>query len=305
MKITQIVIELLTNCNFVCPYCRDTSGEKKALSLNEVKEIINCFKKFGVRKVQLDGGEPFLYKDITQLIEYITEQGLEAGIYTNASVITSEIAKSISKYSNIKLCVTIHPLNPEKQIQATINGIRNLTKAGIYPQLVYVINSISYMKLPNILNKIPAGCYTFLLNPIVQSGRAFDNGIKPLDTEQRKAFKDIVDKAKETFKNINFIDNVSVENENLMIEKIQMNQEEEFALHINTDGYVLPFFSADNSTAIGNINNLAELEKHLFAPETMTYLEHSKLAMKKRIQGTQESKQRKIGRDEIISLIHV
>ena len=304
MKIAQIVIELLTNCNFVCPYCRDTSGEKKVLSYDEVKGIVNCFKKFGIRKVQLDGGEPFLYKDITQLIEFITGQGLEAGIYTNASVITKETAKSISKYSNIKLCVTLHPLNPEKQIQATIDGIRNLTEAGIYPQLVYVINTLSYKKLPFILNQLPKGTYTFLLNPIVQSGRAFDNGIKTLDTEQRKEFRDIVEQAKETYKNINFVDNVSVDNENLRIEKIQMNQEEEFALHINTDGYVLPFFSADNSTAIGNINDLAELEKLLFEPETMTYLEHSKLAMKKRIQGTQNSVQRKIGRDEIISLIN-
>ena len=300
MKISQIVIELLTQCNFTCPYCRDTSGEKKVLSIDEVKGIINSFKKLGISKVQLDGGETFLYKDIFELVEYVIDIGLGLGIYTNASMINPEVVEFIAKYPNVKLYVTIHPLNPEKQVQATFSGIENLSKAGIYPQLVYVINGLSYVKLLDTLVKLPKGQYTLVLNPIVQSGRAFDNGIKPLNDEQKKEFISILAKAKELYKNLEIIDNVSVESENLMIEKIQMNADQEFALHINTDGYVLPFFSADNSTAIGNISNMKDLEERLTSPETLEYLERSKIAMKKRIQGTQNSMQRKIGKDEIV-----
>lgn len=300
MKISQIVIELLTQCNFTCPYCRDTSGEKKVLTIDEVKEIISSFERLGISKVQLDGGETFLYKDIFELVKYVIDMGLELGIYTNASKITPEVVKFIAKYPSIKVYVTIHPLNPENQVQATFKGIENLSKASIYPQLVYVINGLSYVKLLDNLAKLPKKQYTLVLNPIVQSGRAFDNGIKPLNDEQKKEFISILAEAKELYKNLEIIDNVSVNSENLMIEKIQMNADEEFALHINTDGYVLPFFSADNSTSIGNISNMNELEKRLTSPETLEYLERSKIAMKKRIQGTQNSMQRKIGRDEII-----
>lgn len=300
MNISQIVIELLTQCNFTCPYCRDTSGEKKSLSIEEVKDIINSFKKLGISKVQLDGGETFLYKDIFELVKYVLDSGLELGIYTNASMIKPEVVEFISKYPSVKLYVTIHPLNPTNQVQATFDGIKNLSKASIYPQLVYVINGLSYVKLLDTLEKLPKEHYTLVLNPIVQSGRAFDNGIKPLNDEEKIEFLSILARAKEQFENLEIIDNISIKAENLMIEKIQMNADEEFALHINTDGYVLPFFSADNSTAIGNISNMKDLEERLTSPETMEYLEHSKIAMKKRIQGTQNSMQRKIGRDEIV-----
>jgi MoaA/NifB/PqqE/SkfB family radical SAM enzyme len=300
MKISQIVIELLTKCNFACPYCRDTSGEKKAILLDEAKEIISNFKELGIKKVQLDGGETMLYKDISELIDYIVDKGLELGIYTNGSVITSEVAEALAKYSNIKLCITIHPLNPEKQIQATIDGIKNLSEVGIYPQIIYVVNSFSYIKLSETLKRLPKGNYHLVLNPIVQSGRAFDNGIKPLNDKQKKEFLDILTQIKEEYKYLEITDNVSVKSENLMIEKIQMNSDEEFALHINTDGYVLPFFSADSSTAVGNIHDMDDLKRKLTLPETLEYFENSKIAMKRRIEGTQNSKQRKISREEIV-----
>jgi MoaA/NifB/PqqE/SkfB family radical SAM enzyme len=302
LKISQIVIELLTKCNFSCPYCRDVSGKKKALTVGEVKGIVAAFKKLGIDKVQLDGGEPFLYKDIFDLIEYIVEKDMGLGIYTNASMITTDVAAFIARYPEIKICVTIHPLNPGKQLTATLTGIKNLYWYGVCPQLVYVVNGLSYIKLHDTLKLLPDGAYTLVLNPIVQSGRAFDNGILPLNARQMEEYGNLVTSAREIYKNIDIIDNVTVKAENVKIEKIQMNADEEFALHINTDGFVLPFFSADNSTAIGNINNMKALEEKLSSPETLEYLELSKTAMKKRIGGSQNSSGRKICREEIIGV---
>lgn len=303
MKVSQIVIELLTACNFNCPYCRDASGEKKNISLDDAKNLVDTFAELGVNKVQLDGGETFLYKDIFELIQYIVSKNMEVGIYSNASVITEEMALRLAEFSSIKLCVTIHPLNSQDQIESTFTGIANLKSKGIYPQIVYVVSSKSYEKLPEILERLPKGKYKINLNPIVQSGRAVDNGVSPLSKEQSQEFVKIVEKSRKQYPDLDIIDNVLVKQEELKIENIQMNADGEFALHINTDGYVLPFFSADNSTAIGNVNDLENLKKTMKDKETIEYLEKCRIAMKKRIEGEYGSNSRKIERSEIVKIV--
>lgn len=300
MKISQIVLELLSQCNFSCPYCRDSSGEKKLITYEDAINIIKNFKELGITKVQLDGGEPFLYKNIFDLIEFIYGMNLKVGIYTNGSLIDEKVAKVLSKYSDIKICLTIHPLSTTSQLNATFGGLKNLKREGIYPQIVFVVSSFSFAKLPEIISRIPIGTYSLILNPVVQSGRAFDNGISPLNDEEKQKFINILNDVKRKYENINIIDNVLVSSEDLEIEKIQMNDNEEFALHINTDGYVLPFFSADKSTAIGNVNDFDNLKKQLSNKEVLNYLERSKHAMKERIKGNNKSFQRKIVKKEII-----
>lgn len=302
MKITQIVIEILHKCNFNCPYCRDNSGDTREISKKNIIEIINNFHKIGIEKIQLDGGEPFLYKDIFKLLDHIKSLNIEAGIYSNASTIDSSLASKLKKYVNLKLAVTLHPLNNPKELKSTFTGLKHLKNNGIYPNLILVISKKSIPLLTDIFKKIGHENYTLILNPLVISGRAYDNHLEKLDENDKKNFLDTLSNCISKFPEIRIIDNVLPSIEDVRIEKIQMNEADEFALHVNTDGDVLPFFSADKETSIGNVFQFEQLKNILNDKNTSEYLKKSKNAMKNRFNKEFISSSRRIQREEITNI---
>lgn len=299
MKISQIVLELLIKCNFRCPYCRDNSGTNKTLPLAAARSIITELQPLGIRKIQLDGGEPLLYGDLRSLIEFVVSEGLEVGIYTNAALIDEGWAEYLSRVPRLKLAVTLHPLNPPKDLDATFRGIAALKVCGVFPRLVMVVGRESLAMLPNVLGRVEDCGYTLVLNPLVLSGRAFDNQMQSLSDEGRLTLARIVEDARSKRRRTEIVDNASVEEQGLQIEKIQLNEQDEFALHINTDGEALPFFSADASTSIGNTKDLDALKRRLSDPQMTVRLLQFQLAMKRRLQGRDRGSRRRIDASDV------
>ena len=58
-------------CNNRCSYCNLHSFKTKEMKTNEIKQILNLFKKIGVRRIGFTGGEPLLREDIGDLIKMI------------------------------------------------------------------------------------------------------------------------------------------------------------------------------------------------------------------------------------------
>jgi radical SAM protein with 4Fe4S-binding SPASM domain len=65
-------VHLTDNCNLKCAYCYNHSyrNSKKDLSLEDWKIIIDKIEPSN-KKILITGGEPFLYKDLNVLIDYI------------------------------------------------------------------------------------------------------------------------------------------------------------------------------------------------------------------------------------------
>jgi MoaA/NifB/PqqE/SkfB family radical SAM enzyme len=301
MRVTQSVLEILTACNFNCSYCRDDSGAKRMLRFEEIARIVDSFKELGIMKVQLDGGEPFLHPDIFAVIDHIVESGLLPGCYTNASMIDASMAARLASYPDLKLAVTLHPLNDAREIEGTFRGIGHLHDHGIHPNLILVVSSGMLAVLTSTVSRLPKAKYRLVLNPLVPSGRAYDNKIQSLNREEMECYRTAIAELDRDYPLLEIVDNVATPaDEAGRIERIQLNDESEFALHINTNGDVLPFFSASPEAAIGNINNLPALKHTLSDPKTHMYLQMSKQAMSNRIAKPLASNNRRILREEIL-----
>lgn len=94
-------LEITTKCNFNCPHCYLAEEHKTGtdMDLRTAISLIQTFKKYGAVGVNISGGEPALYdKDsLLKLLEHIKDQNLIAIYYTNASMITDEIAEKLSE----------------------------------------------------------------------------------------------------------------------------------------------------------------------------------------------------------------
>jgi molybdenum cofactor biosynthesis enzyme MoaA len=77
-RLMRCELILTDACTFKCPYCR---GLKKELTgtmpLEKAKNIIDIWAKDNLKNIRLSGGEPTVYKDIIELVEYIKFKEIE------------------------------------------------------------------------------------------------------------------------------------------------------------------------------------------------------------------------------------
>jgi len=95
-------------CNQHCIHCYvDPKQDPKNLTINDYKNIIHRLLKHGLENVHVFGGEPFLYKDLGELLEFLSEKNLKVSLVTNATLLNGEILDIIKK-RDIFLGITLH-----------------------------------------------------------------------------------------------------------------------------------------------------------------------------------------------------
>lgn len=85
--------QVTNKCNLNCEYCYDHASRalKNDLSTEQCHKIIENISKLKIYDVALEGGEPFMRKDILDLIKHLKEKGIFLDIITNGYLITDKI----------------------------------------------------------------------------------------------------------------------------------------------------------------------------------------------------------------------
>lgn len=133
------------NCNMACPHCIYDAGKKNEGGLTPegkaslLEEAVNLGAKF----LQVcHEGEPLLDSVTMQLLDRASELGLRNFMYSNASLVTPEIAKRLYE-DGVCLGIKLDSFNPaifnkmlgKQSAQQIYKGLENLLKAG-YAQLI-------------------------------------------------------------------------------------------------------------------------------------------------------------------------
>ncbi len=148
-------------CNLRCEMCFEKFAKvKEELIPEDWIKIIKEIKKFYPR-IHLSGGEPFIFKDISRIIEYIKNNNLYLHITTNGTFL-EEYAQEIIRFKVNRIDISID--GPEN-IHDTIRGIKgtfnkilkglerlkSLKKSGLP---IIKINSIINLKSPETMKEI-------------------------------------------------------------------------------------------------------------------------------------------------------
>ncbi|KAL0222035.1 hypothetical protein RCL1_001889 [Eukaryota sp. TZLM3-RCL] len=91
-------------CNFQCKYCFHTSKTSHVECLENAKIALRKLKAEGMKKLNLVGGEPFLYPEfLGELIVFCKEElQLESlSIVSNGSLVTRDFFESFGRYVDI------------------------------------------------------------------------------------------------------------------------------------------------------------------------------------------------------------
>lgn len=140
---------LTSKCNFKCMYCRP-GGEGlfnkiPELSIQKLIKVLKKLNAYGFKSVRLTGGEPFIRKDITKIIDEINNLKTydPISVVTNGSLLTDKMVKELS-YRNIKsITVSLDTFDP--------NRFHKITGFNSYNT---IINNILLLKKYNIPTRI-------------------------------------------------------------------------------------------------------------------------------------------------------
>lgn len=111
--------ELLPVCNLHCKMCyvRKSMAQVNAmgglLPTEQWLFLARQARDEGMLSPLLTGGEPFLHRDIQDIIGKMLEMGLQVSINTNATLIDESMAKWLAKYRPTRMNITLYGASEE------------------------------------------------------------------------------------------------------------------------------------------------------------------------------------------------
>lgn len=129
-RITNLRISVTSRCNLNCFYChREGYDASNELTPDEIAEIAKAFRKLGVEKLKITGGEPLVRQDIVEIVEKLPEFK-EISMTTNG-IRLSEIAHDLKKAGLDRVNVSLDTLDGRKYSYATRGGRIERVISGI------------------------------------------------------------------------------------------------------------------------------------------------------------------------------
>ena len=149
--LNQIYFYLTQGCNLRCRHCwlgpkhQTEQIVRPALEFPLLKDIIAQGTDLGLSAVKLTGGEPLIHPDIERILDHVNETGLRLLIETNGVRCLPEIAEKIAKNKQPRVFVSLDGADAKTHewvrgvpgcFEATLEGVRNLVRAGVRPQII-------------------------------------------------------------------------------------------------------------------------------------------------------------------------
>jgi len=120
-----ISIDLTFKCNQHCTFCYEPPDwrytYKDRMGIEEWKRVIDEAVEMRVPMLDIFGGEPFIFPNVMNLVEYINTKPINFIISTNGTLINEKIARQLSTLDRQKayVGVSLEGLNAEQHDSAT------------------------------------------------------------------------------------------------------------------------------------------------------------------------------------------
>ena len=112
---------ITSRCNLACEQCNIIYADAKHQEMNikQINQVAENLKKIGVTIVLLIGGEPFVRKDIAEIVKAFTSRDIHVRMQTNG-IATPEQLEECVKAGGLDISISLDTLEPS--IQDKING---------------------------------------------------------------------------------------------------------------------------------------------------------------------------------------
>lgn len=173
-------------CNLSCLHCRaaasPSSKEKDIVQGNSIKKVIDELVNVRCPVLALTGGEPLLRKDIVDIVDYATKNGLRVRIQSNGLLLTKKLLLQLKKAGIYSIGIgldgskaQIHDFirNKKGAFDKAIKVIKMIKNHKIKVHVEFTVTNLNIDDVKNtldLLEKLQVD--TFLARSVLFSGRA-------------------------------------------------------------------------------------------------------------------------------------
>ncbi|EKE30295.1 MAG: Heme d1 biosynthesis protein [uncultured bacterium (gcode 4)] len=161
----RLIWEITNACNYSCKYCIFSSGKtdtSKELTTWEIIKALDEIWEFGIRELKITGWEPFMRKDMCEILECAAKLGFRIDISTNASFLTAKHCETLKnpaiKYVHVSLDWSDRMMQElvrwKYSYDLTLRWISKLVDAGVYTRIWTVIHKWNQNHLKDMIEHV-------------------------------------------------------------------------------------------------------------------------------------------------------
>lgn len=155
----DLCFEIIEKCPNECKFCSSNSciNRNKIIKLEDFKRVIDYFiSTSDIEELSLSGGEPFLHKDLYEMVKYSKNNNIKTVIFTSGVKYRLPLSNEEIDYYEKKMNEDINEVkNNEPWNDRLINNIKNYYERTINPSTYSCITKNELKILKDIgLNKI-------------------------------------------------------------------------------------------------------------------------------------------------------
>src|SRR3989338_3443560 len=137
-----LILMLTKRCNLKCDFC-DIHDSSEEMRVEDAIKVIDNVKKLDIRSLVITGGEPFLHKDLFNIVRYAKSKALDVCVTTNGLLLL-DAKKEIIDSAVDTLSISLDGL------QGVHDQMRN--KKGLFDQVWQGIEELSLSNCNLALN---------------------------------------------------------------------------------------------------------------------------------------------------------
>ncbi|HPQ24936.1 MAG: heme d1 biosynthesis radical SAM protein NirJ [Chromatiaceae bacterium] len=182
-----VIWNLIRRCNLTCKHCYATSADKDfpgELSTEQVYEVMDDLKQYGVPVLILSGGEPLMRPDIFEISHRAKAMGFYVGLSSNGTLIDKDNIEQIAAVGYDYVGVSLDGMREvhdrfrrrDGAFDESLRGIRLCRDVGIKVGLRFTLTRDNARDLPELLQLLDdEGLDKFYLSHLNYAGRGNKN----------------------------------------------------------------------------------------------------------------------------------
>lgn len=165
LKPALAVFCVTNECSLRCIHCSSAASTRlrDELTRSDIETMIDDLHEAGLIHLGISGGEPFLRKDLFDIVRYALNKSLDVGISTNGTIITPKIVKDLTHLSeegSLRLQVSFDGATERTNDRIRGNGVfkkaiqalKMFLEKGLNVSIGFTPNRWNIHELEQILN---------------------------------------------------------------------------------------------------------------------------------------------------------
>lgn len=125
-----LYISIINSCNLRCQGCWvDVAAKQEKIEVEPLNKMINEAKEMGNSFFGLLGGEPFLHKEMMDVLE--AHRDVYFQVFTNGHFITDEVAKKLRQFGNVTPLISVEGSEIVSDERRGRDGVYSKTLEGL------------------------------------------------------------------------------------------------------------------------------------------------------------------------------